>query len=211
MIDDSDIMGVHNARTGGHFHAVRFYDNEAALCRIVATFLCEGLALRQPGLVIGTPEHCRGILAVLRAREVDIDAMQASNTLVVLDAETMMSAFMVDGMPHADRFNDTVTQAFERIRRGRKDGTIRAYGEMVDLLWKAGRDVAAIQLEMLWNKLARTHDFSLLCGYAMGSFYKDAGMRDVCRQHTHIVSSDGVASVSNVDTLLMGGALPELA
>ena len=47
-----------------------------------------------------------------------------------------------------------------------------AYGEMVDVLWKAGQDVAAIRLEMLWNKLAAMHDFALLCGYAMGNFYK---------------------------------------
>ena len=193
----------------GHFHAVRFYDNEAALCRIVATFLREGLALGQPALVIATPEHGRGIIAELRAREIDVNALQASNDLVVLDAAATMDRFMVDGVPNADKFKEVAKEAFERIRRGQSDITVRAYGEMVDLLWKAGRDVAAIQLEMLWNKLARTNDFSLLCGYAMGSFYKDAGVVDVCRQHTHIVSSDGAASVSNADTLLIG-ALPDL-
>ena len=45
---------------------------------------------------------------------------------------------------------------------------------------------AAIKLEMLWNHLANTHDFSLLCGYAMGNFYKDATIDDVCRHHTHV-------------------------
>ena len=50
---------------------------------------------------------------------------------------------------------------------------------------------------MLWNRLANTHDFSLLCGYAMGNFYKDATIQDVCRHHTHTVSDDGrVAFVS---------------
>jgi hypothetical protein len=79
---------------------------------------------------------------------------------------------------------------------------------MVDVLWKDGRDVAAIQLEMLWNRLARSHQFSLLCGYAMGSFYKDAHVMDVCRQHTHLVSSDGTPRLSNADSLLVGALKP---
>ena len=51
-----------------------------------------------------------------------------------------------------------------------------------------------MRLEMLWNQLAMTHDFSLLCGYAMGSFYKDAGVADICNQHSHVLSADGAAA-----------------
>lgn len=47
---------------------------------------------------------------------------------------------------------------------------------------------------MLWNQLALTHDFSLLCGYAMGNFYKDAAVEDICRQHSHVVSAEGLAA-----------------
>jgi hypothetical protein len=194
---------------GGHFHAVRFYDNEAKLCRIVAGFLREGLAAGQPALLIATAEHSQGILAELRARELDINALQKSNDIVVVDAAQMMAPFMVDGTPDNDRFAATTANTFARVRRDRADTTIRVYSELVDLLWKAGRDVAAIQLETLWNKLPRAPGFSLLCGHSMGSFYKDAGVAEVCRQHTHIVAADGTVSVSNADTLLVG-ALPDL-
>jgi len=53
---------------------------------------------------------------------------------------------------------------------------------------------AAIKLEMLWNHLANTRDFSLLCGYSMGSFYKDASIEDITRQHTHVVTGSGEAA-----------------
>ena len=43
---------------------------------------------------------------------------------------------------------------------------------MVNVLWKDGMTGAAIKLEMLWNRLANTHDSSLLCGYAMCNFYR---------------------------------------
>jgi hypothetical protein len=60
---------------------------------------------------------------------------------------------------------------------------------MVDVLWKDGQTAAAIRLETLWNQLAQTHSFALLCGYSMGNFYKDAAAReDICHQHTHVLS-----------------------
>jgi len=191
----------------GHFHAVRFYENEASLCRIVASFLREGLVLGQPALVIATPEHSQGIVAELRAREMNVAALREDGNLVVLDAKKTMDSFMVHGQPDATRFNNAASSALG-MTRGRGRLPVRAYGEMVDVLWKDGRDVAAIQLEMLWNRLARSHQFSLLCGYAMGSFYKDAHVMDVCRQHTHLVSSDGTPRLSNADSLLVGALKP---
>jgi len=192
----------------GHFHAVRFYDNEVSLCRIVAAFLAEGLAAGHPALVIATPEHSRGIVAELRAKEVDIASAQAADNLVLLDAEETMSKFMADGVPNRDKFFEVANAAIQRCSRGRKDRPVRAYGEMVDILWRQGRDIAAIQLEMLWNQLGRILGFSLLCGYAMGNFYKDASVQEVCRHHTHTLSADGTARISNADSLLISALRP---
>ena len=50
----------------------------------------------------------------------------------------------------------------------------------------------AIRLEILWNQLASTYEFSLLCGYSVGHFYKESvGSRfqEVCDQHSHVVPS----------------------
>jgi len=191
-------MGPVNAPQGtsGHFHAVRFYDSKESLCRIVAEFLGAGFVIGQPGLVIGTPEHNAAIVQELHSRHFDVDGMQAAGDLLLLDARETMASFMVDGMPDGERFKDRMTAAIEEVCRGRTDCTIRAYGEMVDLLWKDGHTVAAVRLEMLWNKLAMTHDFSLLCGYAMGNFYKDASINEICQQHTHVISAGGEAAPS---------------
>jgi hypothetical protein len=172
-------------------HAVKFYESSESLCLIVADFLGEGLVERQPVVVIATPEHCAGILAGLRARRFDVERLQAEGELLMLDASEMLASFMVDGLPDALLFTAAATRAIEQACRGRENCTIRAYGEMVDVLWKAGRDAAAIRLELLWNKLAATHDFSLLCGYAMGHFYKDTGRAAIHDQHSHVVSPQG--------------------
>jgi hypothetical protein len=181
-------------RTDGHFHAVRFYENKQSLCRIVSEFLGEGFVTGQPGLVVGTPEHREGILEALRERHFDVDQLQTTGDLVLIDAREAMDTFMVDGLPHHDQFMTSLTGVMERLVAGRTNYTIRAYGEMVDLLWKNGQSVAAVQLEMLWNKLAMTQRFSLLCGYGMGNFYKDASIQDICHQHTHVIGIDGTAS-----------------
>lgn len=182
---------------GGHFHAVRFYEDDNSLCRIVSTFIAEGIAAKQPALVIATEPHIKGILRNLTGAAIDVDALRRSGDLLLLDARDTLSQFMVNGQPDAELFKASATAAIEQVCRGRKDCTIRAYGEMVDLLWKDGMSVAAIRLEMLWNRLANSHDFSLLCGYAMGNFYKDATIEDICRHHTHVVSASGdVAAVA---------------
>src|ERR1700682_2458530 len=177
----------------GQFHAVKFYESRESLCRIVAESRGEGLVTRQPALVIATPEHCAGIVAQLRIRHFDVDRMQTAGDLVLVDAGQMLATFMIDGMPDADLFFASATSAIERVCRGREDRTIRAYGEMVDVLWKTA-PMAAIRLEMLWNKLAMTRDFALLCGYAMGNFYKDASLAEIHHHHSHVVAGQGLAA-----------------
>lgn len=174
----------------GHFHAVRFYEDAAALSRIVADFLSDGIRNSQPALVIASGAHQQGILARLRELSIDPAAAVARGDLLLADAAELLASFMVDGMPNADRFNQVMTALLARISRGR---LVRAYGEMVDVLWQAGMHAAAIRLEMMWNQLANSADFSLLCGYSMGHFYKDAAYDEICTQHTHVISAEGQA------------------
>ena len=83
----------------------------------------------------------------------------------MVDAEATLAQLMVDGMPDASRFRNAVTLLIERACRGRKDCVIPAYGEMVKYCGRAGHTVAAVRLETLWNQLAQSHAFALLCGY----------------------------------------------
>jgi len=112
----------------------------------------------------------------------------------LLDAQETLSMFMTNGKAEAEAFENNMCEVIKRACRGRPNCTVRVYGEMVDLLWKNGEQEAAIRLEILWNQLANTKAFSLLCGYAMGHFYKDASVQEICRHHTHVVSADGEMS-----------------
>jgi hypothetical protein len=112
-----------------------------------------------------------------------------------LDADETLSAFMQGDIVDGHSFEAVMHNVIERACGNRKDCTVHIYGEMVDVLWKRGQNTAAIRLEILWNQLAGTHDFSLLCGYSMGHFFKNAAaVDDIRKHHTHVISPDGEAT-----------------
>jgi hypothetical protein len=176
------------------YHAVRFYESDRALSRIVVEFLNEGFEAGNPGIVVATPAQRGAIVRQLCARSLDVAQLLRSDDLVLLDAKDTLSVFMANGKPDGEKFKEIMSDVITKACRGRADCTIRIYGQMVDVLWQTGEHDAAIRLEMLWNQLANTHAFSLLCGYAMGQFYKDANFADICSLHTHVVSADGYAA-----------------
>lgn len=176
-----------------HHHAVQFYGNEQSLFTTVATFLSEGLVTRQPAIVIATPSHRAAIEAHLCGRLIDCEHARRNGDLVMLDAEELLEQFMIGDVPNPDLFEQNVGSVVKQVLDGRGRTIVRAYGEMVDVLWKQGRAEAAIQLEILWNKLAMKHSFALLCGYAMGNFYKQTQqLEDIRSHHTHVVGPDNL-------------------
>ena len=121
----------------------------------------------------------------------DPNVLQRTNQLLMLDAHDTLSQFMVGGAPDAARFKFAMTEALNRLCRQRTDCRVRCYGEMVDVLWQDGMTEAAIRLEILWNHLANTHAFALLCGYSLSNTYKDSAISTILSQHTHRVCDAG--------------------
>jgi PAS domain S-box-containing protein len=76
---------------------------------------------------------------------------------------------------------------------------------MVDLLWKSGNTEGAIQVERLWNDLAREYRFSLLCAYAMGSFCRATdgeAFRRMCAEHSHVTPTESYTEIDEHSRLL---------
>jgi signal transduction histidine kinase len=170
-----------------HDHIVQFYEAEDALAENVARFVAAGLRAGEPAIIIATPEHRAAF-----CERFERDAIDASR-LVMLDARETLSLFMTDGMPDWERFGSVIGDAIRRARGDRPDQRVRAYGEMVDVLWRDGNRHAAIRLEEFWNDLGKEYSFSLLCAYVMASFYTSADTApfdDVCRVHSHVIPGE---------------------
>ncbi|HKY20136.1 MAG TPA: MEDS domain-containing protein [Vicinamibacterales bacterium] len=173
-----------------HFHAVQFYKDARSLAERVAAFIADGLDVGHPVLAVAGHEHAAGISRALEASGVDVADVKKTGELQILDARKVLTSFMVGDRPDPLLFRSNVGDVIERMCAGRLPYPIRVYGEMVDLLWQDGNPDGAIRLEILWNQLASAYDFELLCGYAMGHFYKetrDARYEEVCQQHSHVI------------------------
>lgn len=169
------------------YHGVQFYSDEEFLFGVVAAFLADGLQQGQPVMVIATSEHREAISGALRARGIDVEARLAQGTMVMLDADEMLARFMIDGMLDAARCKTVLGARLRTLSGGHRTCVVRAFGEMVDVLWRAGNPDAAIRLEVLWNELAMTHSVALLCGYSQEHVGAPLSVRNVSAQHTHVL------------------------
>jgi PAS domain S-box-containing protein len=186
-------------------HLVQFYEDESFLTGRVGDFLRDGLSAGEMITVIATESRARSYERELEARGLDVRAAHASGRLTFLDAHETLAKFMRNGEPEPRLFESAVGSVFERQMASASGVKLRAYGEMVDVLWKQGQRGAAIRLEELWNELQNRYSFTLLCAYAVANFYKEpAELQRVCATHTHVMPNAGaeVGSHDSAETAL---------
>ena len=173
-------------------HVVQFYESEDFLTTSVADFLAEGLATGQPCVAIATERRRVQLGMALRSRGFDVKNL-GGGALKMIDAEALLSTFMAGDSPDHGLFHDTVGAIVSHLDRSNPGRNLRAYGEMVDVLWQAGNPDGAATLEEYWNELAQVHSFSLLCAYSMANRFREnhsAKFDRICRLHTHVAPCD---------------------
>jgi PAS domain S-box-containing protein len=184
--------------TTGPGHFVQFYEEQDFLFTAVSDFLADGLMSNEPVLVIATPEHRQGFIEGLQSRGFLLDGDSNDCILTFLDARETLATFMAGNMPDEGKFQQRVGALMEASTRGRTGLLVRAYGEMVDLLWRDGNPEAALRLEELWTELAARKSISLLCAYRMGNFYKETATGDfenICRHHDRVLPAESYPGV----------------
>jgi anti-sigma regulatory factor (Ser/Thr protein kinase) len=178
-----------------HDHLVNVYDDDEDVVADVNSYLAEGLLAGEAAVVVATPAHLDAFDDGLRQRGVRVGAALDSGQYRPLDAGEMLASFMADGTPDRARFMTSIGGV---IGDAAKHGdTVRAFGEMVALLWDASNVSGAIELESLWNDLARDHRFSLYCAYPMASLATNGDLgavRQVCDHHSSLVAPRSYAS-----------------
>jgi excisionase family DNA binding protein len=199
-----DVEELAAARAGRpiRHHSVKLYESDDHLAAVVAGFLGNGLRSGGPALVIGTEPHRRAVVARLGSDDLPIADIVAEERLLLLDARETLDAFVVAGVVDEARFRDRIGPLLDRMRQGWPRRRTRAFGEMVDLLWRDGRRDAALELEAMWNRLAGERPFTLLCAYSMSSLASAADTEPfdrMCDAHTRVVPAEAYDQDGGID------------
>lgn len=182
-----------------HHHLVEFYETDAFLVDTVTDFLAPAVRNREAVVVVATPEHRAAFADAIRARGIDLDAAALEGHYEAFDAGALLADFMVRGEPDRERFAATVGAIVDR--GSARCGHVRVYGEMVALLCAAGDAPAALAVEDLWNELAVTRDFSLLCAYPLRLFDVGArtAFRRICARHSTVIPAEEYTLAPSAD------------
>jgi len=170
-------------------HSVQIYDDEELFLDTLESFVLAGLQQDEAVIIIATPPHRAALAARLERQGIDVAAAAMRRQLIVRDAQACLARFMFDGWPAEARFHAMVEELVGQARpRYQK---MRAFGEMVGILWEAGLYRATMRLEHLWTELCKRESFPLFCAYPRLQF-ENAGQqacREVCQAHDRVLGS----------------------
>ena len=169
-------------------HFVRFYEDDEALVKEIAQFISSGFLAGHAGIVIATKPHVQALERRLTASGCDVAAALETGQYVALDAAETLSRFIVDGWPDEMRFREVIGGVVAAAEQ--RHSWVRAFGEMVALLWTEGKQDAAVQLERLWTRMCEAHPLSLFCAYPMQPLQTEkssASFVDICAEHSQVL------------------------
>jgi PAS domain S-box-containing protein len=176
-------------------HVVQLYTDDGFLIDVLSRFVGGALAVGDAAVVIATRFHRTELEKRLSANGVDIAKAAMQGRYVVLDATETLTRLVVDGSVDDDRFNQVVGEALVQVEKAvsYKQGRVAIFGELVALLWADGKPAEAIRVEKLWNNLARSHSFSLLCAYPLAGCNSDRHIEpflEMCGEHLSVIPSE---------------------
>ena len=188
-------------------HIVQLYVDDDFLIDVLSRFVGGALAAGDAAVVIATKAHRTGLERRLSTNGVDTAKAAMQGRYVVLDAIETLPKLMVEGSLDDDRFRQTVGRALTEAETSvaRKQGRVAVFGELVALLWSGGKPSEAIRVEQLWNELAKSHSFSLLCAYPVAGCNHERHIEpflQMCGEHSGVIPSESYLVLRNEEERL---------
>jgi PAS domain S-box-containing protein len=183
----------------GNEHNVQLYVDDSHLIDVMSKYIGRALAAGERGVVVATSNHRRDLSRQLANQGFDVKRLTRQGQYVTFDAAETLSLFMAKGHIDEQLFYPAAETMFERLTQSSEEAAPRNcfFGEMVALLWAAGKPEEAIRLERLWNRLAESHSFSLVCAYPIMGFYSEMELElfiRACAEHSRLSLSDKLYS-----------------
>ena len=195
---------VANSDDAHEAHTTQFYSEDGFLIEALAPFIGGPLSAGDAAIIIATPVHREALQRQLESSGIDVQGAIDQGRFCLLDAGETLAQFMSHGHPERDSFLKLMGATVEGARSaaGGDERRVVAFGEMVALLLAEGNAEAVLELERLWNELAKTHRFNLRCAYPMRAFDKaeHAGtFLKICREHSGILPAENYSLAADDD------------
>jgi CheY-like chemotaxis protein len=175
--------------TFSHVHEVEFYgDDESFLVRC-SRFIGTALARGDAAVVFMNSSHRDKLRQKLEAEGRDVAAAMKQGRYIALEPADVLSTFMVNDEPDAERFRKASGELLATALEA-ATGThprVAACGELAAQLHAEGKVEAAVEVERLWNELAKACNVDTLCGHPMGRFRgkdQDPIFQRICAEHS---------------------------
>jgi hypothetical protein len=169
-------------------HLLQIYENDDVFLNTLESFIENGILEGESVIIIATAQHIEQLDRRMILRGMNTAELIKSNCYIPLDAEDCLAKFMVNDWPDEELFMDMVTALLKRAQTNKRK--VRAFGEMVAILWNQGHCGATVRLEYLWNQFCKKQAFCLFCAYPKSGFVQDAGksITHICEAHTKVIS-----------------------
>jgi len=169
-------------------HVIQIYENDGVFLDALAGFVGGGINSGDCCIVIATDAHIAALENRLISYGIQVHDLITENRYIPLNAHEILSKFMVNDWPDEALFNKTISELLEKGSCNNRK--IRAFGEMVALLWAQGHSGATVQLEHLWNRYCEKQSFCLFCAYPKSGFTDDinTSVLHICGHHSKMIS-----------------------
>jgi CheY-like chemotaxis protein len=176
-------------------HIVQFWNDEQFLHRAIAAFFTRDMAHDDSLVMVSRPRTFEAVTAQLRGSR-QTHAKKAAGRIQFVNAEAS-AADLINGEPFTrDHLDRSLAHLVEDVWPNSQEGTVKLYGEIVDVLCERGHHATAVQVEELWDSTAaRRPRASTLCGYAIERFDHDKDavqLRAICRHHAQVIPAESI-------------------
>ncbi|HEX9111031.1 MAG TPA: MEDS domain-containing protein, partial [Terriglobales bacterium] len=97
-----------------HQHGVQFYSADKFLIEELSRYVNHALHAGDAAVVVATEEHRESLIRRLSAQGVEIRTAIDQGRFLALDAAQLLTAFMIEGWPDQQRFNNVVGSVIDK-------------------------------------------------------------------------------------------------
>jgi hypothetical protein len=179
-------------------HIVQLYKQDSHLTDVVTNYVVPSLLSGEGVLIIATEEHIKQFERSLKSVHINTTLLQLTRQLVMLDARSTLNNFMDGEQLNTEKFFIYMESVLADLRV--EYPSIKAYGEMVNVLWNDGNFESMLGLENLWKNLLDKHDMTLLCAFSLDELSEEREgitFNEVCGCHSYVIPAEGIIDVNS--------------